>query len=116
MAIEHNEVLTLHRDYVRLRKPLERQPIPCDHGRMLVAIPKTRHLAGKQCRFVLTGVILTWLEVAFDEAFKESQRITTLKMFCRVLRMNSQQCVKIKCLGRGSNLQPSPSEGDALSN
>lgn len=48
-----------------------------DQGRMLVTIPKTRHHAGKDSRFVPIGDILPWLEKAFDEATEGSQRVIT---------------------------------------
>jgi integrase len=48
-----------------------------DQGKMLVTIPKTRHHAGKESRFVPIGDILPWLEKAFDEAPEGSERIIT---------------------------------------
>ena len=48
-----------------------------DQGRMLLTIPKTRHHAGKESRFVPIGDILPWLEKAFDEAPEGTQRVIT---------------------------------------
>ncbi len=48
-----------------------------DQGRMLVTIPKTRHHAGKESRFIPIGEILPWLEKAFDEALEGTERVIT---------------------------------------
>lgn len=64
-AIAHNEVLTLHRDYFRLRKPIER---------------RIYEIARKHC-----GIQLSW-KISVDILHKKTGSRSTAKEFRRALR------------------------------